>query len=175
MEGLTNMKGKEENKKYLKIEYLPDQFVEKFNMHFNQHITIIGNIKGLRYLIEIVKDFLSNVDNGSKEYNFSFRKELSDDSLGFRIVLIDTVEPRSEDDFKLKLTYSLNEGDEPLDLQKKPYVTLIGDKSGLEYFICRIKNYLDRDVYTFDNLNFDIGPDLDDDSIDMDVMYDEID
>ena len=159
-----------EDKIYLKIEYLPKRYQKQYNMTFNQHITIIGNIKGLCYLIETVKKFLKNIDNGSKEYNFSFRKELSDDSLGFRIVLIDTVEPRSEDDFKLKLTYSLNEGNKLLDLQKKPYVTLIGDKSGLEYFVEDIEDYLDSGNYIFDNLNFDVGPNLDDDSIAMDVV-----
>ena len=52
-----------EDKIYLKIEYLPKRYQKQYNMTFNQHITIIGNIKGLCYLIETVKKFLKNFDN----------------------------------------------------------------------------------------------------------------
>lgn len=163
------MEDNERNKIYLKIEYLPKRYQKQYNMTFNQHITIIGNIKGLYYLIETVKNFLNDIDNRA-EYDFTFGKELSDDSLGFRIVLIETTESGNEDDFKLKLTYSLNDEDKPLNLYQKPYVTLIGDKSGLEYFAEDIEDFLNSGVCIFDNLNFDIGPNLDDDSIAMDVV-----
>lgn len=78
-----------------------------------------------------------------------------------------------QDDFFLKIEYLPMHKDELLNAMRDPHVTIIGNKKGLRYLVDKIADYLESGDCDYDNLNFDVGPDLSEDSIDMDVVCDE--
>lgn len=73
----------------------------------------------------------------------------------------------------MKIEYLPRHKDELLNAIRDQHVTIIGNKEGLKYLVDKISDYLESGDCDDDNLNFDIGPDLLEGSITMDVVCDE--
>ena len=77
---------KEVNEIFLKSVYNPEHFVEKYKMNFKPHITIIGNKKGLKYLVDKILDYLESGDCDYDNLNFDIGPDLSDDSISMDVI-----------------------------------------------------------------------------------------
>lgn len=79
----------------------------------------------------------------------------------------------NEDKFFLKVEYLAEYEDTKFEVLIPPHVTIIGNKKGLKYLVSKISDYLESGDCDYDNLNFDIGPDLSEGVVTMDVVCDE--
>lgn len=80
---------------------------------------------------------------------------------------------KEANNFFLKIEYIPMHKDELLNAKRDPHVTIVGNKEGLKYLVDKISDYLESSDCDYDNLNFDIGPDLSEGPIDMDIVCDE--
>ena len=78
-----------------------------------------------------------------------------------------------DDNFFLEVSYAEAYRDERFDVTTTPCVTIVGNKKGIKYLVDRIADYLESGDCDYDNLNFDIGPDLSGGNIKLDIVCDE--
>lgn len=83
------------------------------------------------------------------------------------------MEQKETDNFFLKVEYLPKYEDKKFNVTTPPHVTIVGNKEGLKYLVDKISDYLESGDCDYDNLNFDIGPDLSEGPITMDVVCDE--
>ncbi len=174
-----------EDEYLLKVVYIPEHKVQSYNMTFLPHVTIVGNKKGLKYLIDKISDYLESGDCEYDNLNFDIGRDLSEGSIDMDVVYEDfnetkyldegdKITKKETDDFLLKIEYLPMYRDELLDAMIDPHITIIGNKKGLRYLIDKISDYLESGDCEYDNLNFDIGHDLSEGPIDMDVVYEDL-
>ena len=159
------------NNIFLKIVYLPEseQVLYDSVMKFSDHITIIGNKNGLSWMINKIDCFIENGKKESVPCDFDFTYDLAEGSVGLRLKFNNSL----KFDNQLKTDYIPESLNNPIEAKHNSTVIIIGNENGFDYMARKIEEYLISGDCKTDNLNFDIGADLSDDSIEMDIVYDE--
>lgn len=78
-----------------------------------------------------------------------------------------------EEKFFLRVEYLTEYEDKKFNILTPPHVTIVGNKKGLKYLVKKISDYLENGDCDYDNLNFDIGPDLSEGVITLDIVCDD--
>lgn len=77
-----------------------------------------------------------------------------------------------EEKIVLGTAFSPGGWDERFNMRLSPTISIHGNKRGLEFFVAKISEYLESGDIEEDDIHFDVGVDLTEDSVSLDVVLD---